>query len=310
MIAFLTKDWGLKVIALILAVGLWYYAVGEESIEVTRTVPLNIRIKSEQMSILRTSTAAVQVTLSAPRALLPEITSKEIQAEHEIGSGIKTAGDYSFRLEPREIKLPTPQVRVMKINPEIVHVTIDELIVQKLKIEPDFVGEPAFGYQVKKNEIQLDPNAVLVEGPKGQLEKLESIKTERIDLVGRIRSFRRTVELQLPSNIKTLSESLVDVFVPIQEEFDEKEFHDIPVKVLNLPQRKLVADLQPEKITFILKGSRRQLEKLLPENVLAYLDLSDYDAGQHEAPVQLFLPEEVRLKDELPLTVSVTLKKK
>jgi len=310
MIALLTRDWGLKLIALILAIGLWYYAVGEESIEVTRTIPLILEIKNEQMSILEMSDRTVQVTLSAPRALLSEMTSKEIQATHEIGSDIQAAGDYSFRLESREIKLPTPQVRVVKISPEIIHVTIDELIVQKTKIEPHFVGDPAIGYQVREDEIQLDPNAILIEGPKGQLEKLGSIRTERIDLVGRIRSFRRTVQLELPSNIKPLSESLVDVFVPIREEFGEKEFADISVKILNLPDQKMTAELEPKKITFVLKGSQRRLEKLASESILAYLDLSNYDTGEHDIPVEVMLPEGVRLKDDLPLTLKAILKKK
>ena len=310
MIALLTRDWGLKLIALLLAIGLWYYAVGEESIEVTRTIPLTLEIKNEQMSILETSAHTVQVTLSAPRALLSEMTSKEIQATHEIGSDIQAAGDYSFRLESREIKLPTPQVRVVKISPEIIHATIDELIVQKTKIEPYIVGDPAIGYKVREDEIQLDPNAILIEGPKGYLEKLGSIRTERIDLVGRIRSFRRTVQLELPSNIKPLSESLVDVFIPIREEFGEKEFTDISVKILNLPDQKMTAELEPEKITFVLKGSQRRLEKLASEPILAYLDLSNYDAGEHDIPVEVMLPEDVRLKDDLPLTIKTTLKKK
>ena len=82
MIQWLTRDWGLKLISLLLAVGLWYYAVGEESIEVTRVVPLEIKITNPQMSILETSTRLVQVTLTAPRALLSDLASAEIRAVH------------------------------------------------------------------------------------------------------------------------------------------------------------------------------------------------------------------------------------
>ena len=309
MIQWLTRDWGMKLISFALALGLWYYAISEESVEVTRTVPLEIKLKNEKMSVLSTSERHVQVTLSAPRALLSDLTSEEIQAVHEIGSEVKTAGDYSFRLESREIKVPTPQIRVTAIMPETVAVTLDELIVQKLKIMPNFVGEPAFGYKVREDQILLDPNAILVEGPKGKLEKLDSIKTEPIDLVGRVRPVRRTVKLTIPPNLKPLGEPLVDIYIPISEEFDEKAFKDIPVRVLKPSEREMKLELNPKMISFTLKGSRRELEKLVPEKLLAYADISSLQPGEHEIPVNLILPENVSVKDNAPLTVKAIIKK-
>ena len=58
MLKWLTHDWGLKLISFILAVGLWYYAVGEESVEVERTIPLEIEVMNEQMSVLDSSVRA------------------------------------------------------------------------------------------------------------------------------------------------------------------------------------------------------------------------------------------------------------
>ncbi len=310
MIQWLSRDWGPKLISLILAIGLWYYAVGEESVEVTRTVPLEITLKNPQMSILRTSARAVQVTLTAPRALLSNLTSEEIRVNHEIGPDVKTIGDYSFRLEARELELPNPQIIVKEIYPEVIHVTLDELIAQKLVVSPNFMGEPAFGYKVVKEEIELNPNAVLVEGPKGQLEQLDAVKTERMDLVGRIRSFRRTVALELPPNVKTLSESLIDVYIPIREEFDEKSFENIPVRILESLGKSTEVTINPPAISFILKGSRRQLQALLPEKILAYIDVSSLENGSHEVPVELILPEDLSLKDKAAAVVHVAVTKK
>ena len=309
MIQWFTRDWKLKLISLALAVGLWYYAISEESVEVTRTIPLEIKLKSTQMSILDTSTQNVQVTLAAPRALLSDMASEKIAALHEIGGEAKKAGDYSFRLESREIRLPSPQIRVTGIMPEIVRVTLDELIVQKLTIKPNFVGEPAFGYKVRENDILVDPTAILVEGPKGQLEKLESLETEPIDLVGRVRPIRRTVKLNIPANLKPLNEALVDIYIPISEEFDEKHFDKIPIKILKSLEKDIKAELTPSEISFVLKGSKRELEKLVPEKILVYVDVSDLSSGTHEIPASVILPENVSLKEALPLNVKVVIKK-
>ncbi len=305
----LVHNWGIKIVSLFLAVGLWYYAVNEENIEVTRAVPLEIKVKNAQLTVLKSMTRPLQVTFLAPRALLSEITSEEIRAVHEIGHEVKTAGDYSFRLEASEIQLHSPQIRVAKIEPSVIQLTLDEMIAKKLKITPRFVGEPAFGYKVSTEEIQLDPNALLFEGPRGQLEKLEAVDTEKIDLVGRLRSFRRKVQLMVPAGLKPLSDTLVDVYVPIREEFDEKTLENIPVRAMTSSDANQKVKVEPSQVTLVLKGSKRQLEKMDAAKLLAYIDVEGLPEGAHEVPVHLILPEEVALKDDKPVKVKAIISK-
>ena len=217
----LFKNWTAKLVSLILAVGLWYYAVGEESIEVTRTLPVEIKLGNEKMSIVGKPSRVIVVTLQAPRSLLSNLATEELKAEHLIKK-VETPGDYSFRLEPSEIQLPSEKIRVVRIDPETIQVKVDEIIVKKLGIEPDFLGDPAIGYRLDPSKVQLDPRVALVEGPKSQLEKVEKIKTQPIDAVGRVRSFRKTVRLQEVPGLKVVSEALVDAYVPIEESVGEK----------------------------------------------------------------------------------------
>jgi YbbR domain-containing protein len=304
----LTHNWGLKIISFVLAMGTWYYAVGEENIEVTRVIPLKIQMSSAEMTVSEISARVVQVTLSAPRVLIVNLASQDIQAVHKIGPEIKTAGEYSFRLEPSEISLPSFQIRVIRIVPESVTVKLDELILQKLEIQPDFVGEPAVGYKLLADELRMDPNAILTKGPKGVLEKMKSAKTEPIDLVGRIKSFYRTVQVKLPSGVKPMSESLVNVYIPIREEFGEKELKDVPVRILRASAASGVVDLNPDKVTLVLKGSKLSLEKLAPENLLAYVDLADLKKGDYDLLLQVVLPENVSFKDKEPIKVKAAIR--
>lgn len=308
MMEWISRNWGLKLISLVLAIGTWYYAVGEENIEVTRVIPLKIQMASPQMTVSEISAKAVQVTLSAPRTLIVNLASQDIQAVHKIGPEIKTAGEYSFRLETSEIRLPNFQIRVVKIVPETVTVKLDEMIVQKLEIQADFIGEPAIGYKLLKDELRMDPNAVLAQGPKGVLEKMKSAKTEPLDLVGRIRSFHRSAMVQLPPGVKALSESLVDIYIPIREEFGEKEFKDVPVRILRAPAASGVVDLSPDKVSFTLKGSKLYLEKLTAETLLIYVDLGNLKKGDYDLPLQIVLPENVSLKDAEPIKIKVAIR--
>jgi YbbR domain-containing protein len=308
MMTWLSRNWGIKLVSLILAIGLWYYAVGEEGIEVPRVVPLEIKVLNPQMSILKASNKVVQGTFVVPRGLLSDFASEDIQAVHSIDRGVNKSGDYSFRLETHEIKVKTPQVRILKIEPQSVNVTLDELIVKKTEIKPQFIGDPAFGYNVKNDEIELNPNAVLVEGPKTLLEKLDAIKTERINLVGRTRSFRQTVSLDLPQNLKLIGEPLIDIYVPIQEESDEKFFENIAVRVMKPAVKQERIEVEPSAISFTLKGSKKQLEKIVPEKIFAYIDAGPLDAGEYDLPVEFFLPESVAIKGDA-IKVKVRIKR-
>lgn len=304
----LTKNWGTKLVSLILAVGLWYYAVGEEGIEVTRTIPVEIKVEKEKMSIVGKPTRLVMVTLQAPRSLLANLASDELKAEHVIRR-IESPGDYSFRLEPREIHLPSEKVRVVRVEPEAIQVKIDEMIVQKLEVEPVFLGEPAFGYSVDHGNIQLDPRSVLVEGPKSQLEKMEKIKTQPIDVVGRVRSFRKSVRLAEEPGLKVLSESWIDAYVPIQETASEKPFANVPVKLLSSFGSLSRISVEPSSVSFVLKGPSKRLETLESKDILVYVEISELSDGTHEVPLRTLLPEATSLKESLA-PVKVTIQRK
>ena len=305
MVNWLIKNWAAKLVSLILAVGLWYYAVGEEGVEVTRTIPIEIKIEQENMSIVGKTTRVVVATLQAPRALLTNLASGDLRAEHIIKK-VESPGEYSFRVEPSEIQLPSEKIRVVRVEPEVIVVKIDEMIVQKRGIEPIFRGDPAFGYRLDLKKVQLDPLSVLVEGPKSQLEKVGKIKTQPIDMVGRLRSFRKTIRLAEEPGLKLLSESLVDVYVPIEEAVNEKTFKDISIKVLSKAGDSRQALVSPAELDIILRGAAKNLDAVKREDVLIYVETSELNEGTHEIALKVFLPESTVLKENLkPVKVNI-----
>lgn len=308
MIRFLTKNWGAKLVSLILAVGLWYYAVGEEGIEFTRTIPVEIKIENEKMSIVGKPTRVVLALLQAPRSLLGNLASEELKAEHRIKE-VQSPGDYSFRLEPREIRLPSEKIRVLKIEPEVIQVKIDEMIVRKFEVEPVFLGEPAVGYRLDPTKAQLDPTAVLVEGPKSQLVNFGKVKTQSIDVVGRVRSFRKTVRLAEEPGLKILSDPWTDVYIPIEQALAEKTFEKIQVKILGLAGSQNRVGVEPLFVTLILRGSPKRLEAVEAKQISVYVEISELIEGTQEVAIQTLLPEGTFLK-ESPPRVKVTFHKR
>ncbi len=297
----LTEHWGLKLVSLLLAIGFWFYALGEEMVEVTRYIPLRIEMETgeRKFSVSKRTTESLYVRLRAPRGLLSVLSTGEVSAYHKI-EGLKRTGDYSFRVTSADIKLPSSNIRVANILPEVVSVVIDETIFKKVTIEPDFVGEPAYGYKILKDKVELDPNAVLIEGPKEKLELIDVVKTEPIELVGRTRSFRMMVRLIPEVNTRLTSEGIVDIFVPVREEFSEQAFDQVPVKPLGLPGAGLYTSIDTDKISFSLKGPKSELDRLASNGILAYVDVSGLKKGDYELPATFILSDTVSLKGDTP----------
>lgn len=295
----LTENWGLKFVSLLLAIGFWFYAAGKEIVEVTRTIPLKFELDKRELSIATSSVHAISVRLRAPRALLSVVSAGDVAAFHRI-SGITQAGDYSFRVIPSDFKLPSDNIRVVGIYPEIVNVKIDETIVKKLSVQPQFVGDPAYGYKIIKDKVEINPNAILVEGSKAKLNGMDSIKTESIELVGRTQTFRKLVRIVLDSDLRPASDTIIDVMVPIREEFTDQKFTDVMVKPLGVPAKHFYVDVETEKVSFELKGPMAELEKLSRGEVFVYVEVTGLDKGAHEIPARFVLPDSVSLKGNPP----------
>lgn len=303
----LTDNWGIKLVSLFLAIGFWFYAVGEESIEITKTVPITLLPPNEKLSVVRSSTYFLEVTFRAPRNLIQAVSSDTIGAFHKIEEVTKP-GDYSFNVQPGDFSLPAPTIGIIKISPPVVTVALDEMIVKKLPVQVELAGEPAYGYRTDAKLIELDPNAVLVEGPKAVLETMDAIKTEPVQLVGRVRSFRRTVKIQQPEGIRVTGDAITEIQVPVKAEFSERKFAEVPVKPLGSVGPDHYAALRPEQVPVVFKGPRAVLDKLTPGDFVVYADIDGLKEGAYELPAKFVLAPDTVLKDDPP-TISVEVKK-
>ena len=306
-LGWIAENWHLKLISLILAIGFWFYVVGEESNEITKTIPLEILPPSEKLSVVKSSASYLEVTFQSPRHLFSALSATTVTARHKI-TGIQKAGDYSFNVSASDFALPAPEIRAVKIFPSFITVSLDEVIIKKLTVQVAFMGEPAYGYRVDQEEIELDPNAVLVEGPKAILEKIDNVKTEPIQLVGRVRSFRRTARIQQQPELRLVGDGISEVQIPIKPEFSERELPNVRIKPLGVPSGDHYASLRTEEVSIVLKGPKALLDKVVASDILAYIEVEGLKEGVHQVPVKMILPQDLILKGDPP-SASVEVKK-
>ncbi|HNV87142.1 MAG TPA: CdaR family protein [Candidatus Omnitrophota bacterium] len=294
---------GIQVLSLILAVILWMYVAGEQSVDVTLRVPLQVfPPEGGRMAVLKSSLQDITLQLSISRNLLSVISQQPIKALHRI-KNVEKPGEYNFRIEPKDIILPPGNVRILDIYPEAVTVTLDEVIVQKLPIEIDMAGDLAKGYVVDRESLRCEPDAVLVEGPTGKLQKLKAVFTETINLVGRTRSFRKKARLILDPDLQSIPKDLmVDVLIPIRREYAVNVMREVPIEIFGTPAKlPSFVWVEPEKVDFTLRGPTAVLEGLSAGDAAPYIDISNLQGGEQEVALKFKLPKEVDLDQDPPM---------
>lgn len=294
----------LIVASLILAVCLWLYIIGEESVEISKEVEMSV-LTAENITVVRKSHDVITVVLSVPRNMLRLLEAKPISITHVIGDK-EVIGQYSFNLKTQDVLRPSAMIKVKSIIPERIVVSLDKVVRKRLPIVANLVNNPAAGYVVKKDAIRLDPNAVLVSGAKSVLEEVTFVLTEPIDIIGRIRSFRKRVSLKSSSDYEVMNENDTEVYIPISEEFSQYAFEDVPILVLNGPKKNYEVTVDPMKVTFSVQGAKQTIDRMVQDKMFVYVDVVELGVGKYKLPLQLDLPQDITLIKSVPV-IDVTI---
>lgn len=211
-----------------------------------------------------------------------------VSVSNDSGSQVISLYDY---LESNRWLLS--DVDIISIQPDSLRFYVERVISKKLSIEPDLDLEFKPGYNLASHII-LNPDSVMVFGPASFLKPMKEIKTESKAL-GPLDS-RTETEVGLPFiNGFSFNAKLIEVILDVQKIVD-KQFDNIPVDVLDIPQGKEVV-LLPNKIALNIRGGIEILGKLNEKQFRAYLNYQELvqDTTGSVTP-ELELPKNVTLQ--------------
>lgn len=193
MLEGLTHNWSLKLLALVIAVAMWVFVVGQEKSEISIRVPVEITNIPSDLLVVDDLPGDVDVRLYGPRTLIRRMNSERLVKVLDLGG--MTVGEHTFALQPEDFKAP-PGVQVIRVSPSSITLTLAKRITRDVQVRPVFRGQPAQGFEV--GEVTFKPDKVLVWGRKEDLGDLDWIWTVGIDLSDRRESFTQNVQLRQP----------------------------------------------------------------------------------------------------------------
>jgi YbbR domain-containing protein len=188
----LTDNLALKILALVLAIALWFYVVGEERSEMGIFVPLELVNIPPDLAVTNNFPHALDLRVSGPRSLLRTLSTLNLSKALDLSKG--RPGVISFQITPEGIALPR-DLKVTRIHPSEVRLMLERVILKEVEILPRTQGEPTPGYHLVQVTIQ-NPKVEL-SGPESVMKKIFRIYTRPIDISGLSQNTKVKVVLDL-----------------------------------------------------------------------------------------------------------------
>jgi YbbR domain-containing protein len=236
------ENWILKVVSLCLAIMLWYFVVGEDQVDINMQVPIEIINLPKSLIISNQYKGDIDVSVRGPRSMIQDLRNRNITRPVDLS----TAQPGTIVIKNDEESIPFPRgISVQRLQPTNITLQLDQLIQKTIPIEPVTEGKPAKGHELQK--IYLDPDQLLISGPKAILDKEHKIKTYVINLEGLNHTTAIQVHLNLdPDLFQLLGETVVSARIEVREQMEERTVKNI---LVNAREADIPVTVKPSSVT-------------------------------------------------------------
>ena len=189
---FLFRNIALKVIALIFAIAMWFFVVGEKGSEVGFLIPLELKGMPSDLMIINEIKSHVDVRISGPKTLLAGLSPAQMSIILDLSKS--KAGNNIFPIFPKDVKA-SRGLTVTRVSPTNIKVTLEPLITITVPIKVRLTGKPQKGF--KLGEVNVNPPEVQVTGAGKGIKNLKAISTQPIDIDGKNNAIEEVALLDL-----------------------------------------------------------------------------------------------------------------
>ena len=172
-----TKDIGVKITFVILAMFIWLFFAGEKESIISYTFPIEFRNLPKNLELLNTSVDNAEVQLSGSRHLLLQLKPERVGLS--IGLENSGPGENILSLTSKNLSIP-PGLKVTKINPSELTVIMEGRESKTVSVQPEWVGTLPEDKEILSFIIM--PDKATVVGVPSALKGISSIATEPIVL--------------------------------------------------------------------------------------------------------------------------------
>ena len=299
------KDWAIKLLSLFFAIFLWYFVVGEDKVDMTVHIPVEIVNLPRDLVISNQFKKQLEVTVAGPRGLIRGIASQHVSRAVDLSKA--TPGSMLVRNDEDEISFPRG-IRVLRVQPPYITLLLDRLIQRELPIKAVLNGKPANGYKIES--ITFEPPTLALTGPQAVLGDQKQLTTTPIEVRNLTNSVTREVSLDLKTSISELiGETSVTAHITIIEKTILRRANNIPLTIKKITASNTAAS-KPTKIKIKAEVplSLNNKTKMIQTLFTATVSAADLSPGKHTVMVQVDKDPRIKILEISPATVTLTIK--
>jgi len=206
------------------------------------------------------------------------------------------------------LKLPQ-NISITSVSPDSININFDNSLAKTVPVINNVEIDLKSFYQIVGNP-EITPDSVVISGPTSVISKIKSVSTEYKKFEKVSENLSVTVKLldSLGNNLK-IDPSFVTINYTVELAAD-KEFNDVDVEIINVPQDREVL-LVPPKMNISIRSGVQQLSKLNPIDIRAEIDFKDIenDTLGYVTPI-IVLPPKFNVINQTPERFQYIIKRK
>jgi YbbR domain-containing protein len=305
---FIFENFGFKIVALVMALLLWFHVATEKIHEYNRSFPVKISNIPKGLILSEPTPEEVQVKIRGKGKGLLKLLLIE-KGELQIDIRNFKVGESDYTLKPEEIPIPEGlELKVEEIvSPKSIKINLDRLMEKKVPIHSQITILPKEGY-LQVGEVSLVPHEVVISGPIKLVKGIESIETEKKVLEGVTEPISDHIGLTSPKGYNLeLSFRQASFRADVQKAIEQK-IPGVPVETVNLSGGRKI-ELEPESIDVVIFGGENVVNQLTPDQIKVTIDCARVKRNvETKLPPFVKLPSTVSLIRTEPDSLGVTIR--
>jgi YbbR domain-containing protein len=289
----LTENLGVKLIAVVVAVFIWFNASGQQEVARVRTIPLVVENLPDSLTITSPIPSHVEINVRATKRALITMGFKRVNLSVDLTGS--QPGRQRVALTSNHVGLPggidRRQITIM--SPRSLDFEMESLVTKTVEVSLTTTGAVPDGLVLMGETIAITPSSTTVRGAASRIERVQAIPTQQLDL-SRVRSsVDREVELDYDRDLYTCEPDRVRVTAVVSER-GQRVLANIPPTVL-VDSDDYVARVIPGTVSLTLEGAVPVLDTLSSGDVSVLLNLSGREPNRYRMAPEVMLPPGVIL---------------
>jgi hypothetical protein len=288
-----THNPGAKLLALVVAILVWFNASGQEQVVRTRTAPLVFEGLPDSLGIATPLPETAEVRVVASRRQLVRVGFRRVEVVTDVsgfgpGRHRITFGAGSVRglggLEAGSVQVVTPDVVELEIEP---------LTIRRVQVSLATKGALPKNLLMMDGGIDIEPAWVTIRGPLSVVERVQHVNTRALDLSKVHGPLQRDIGIDVEQEMYTCEPRRVNLTMRVGAR-GERVLANVPPTVL-LDSEAMDVEIIPNAVSLTLEGPAAVLDTLSSGDVSVLLSLGGRAPATYRMAPEVILPPGVRL---------------